>query len=98
LPAAQDATHHKGRLLGVRRVNTSTLRSRLPSSSVTATLPPEDVCVFAFDGAYPPGSVAGAHNTDPARYAIVVVRYQHPTQVVAAFAVNQLPTRFRHLH
>jgi hypothetical protein len=96
LPTAQDVVHHQGRLVGVRRFNTSTLRARLPNGS--STLPPQDVCAFAFDGSYPPGSVTGAHNPAPARYAIVDVSYNHPDTVVAAFTVDHLPTRFRHLH
>ena len=97
LPTAQDVVHHKGRLVGVRRVNTSTLRTRL-ANGTTSTLAPQDVCAFAFDGSYPPGSVTGANNPAPARYAIVDVSYKHPDMVVAAFTVDRLPTRFRHLH
>lgn len=97
LPTAQDVVHHKGRLVGVRRVNTSTLRARLPNGP-TSTLPPQEVCAFAFDGSYPPGSVTGARNPAAARYAVVDVSYNHPDTVVFVFTVDRLPTRFRHLH
>lgn len=98
LPTAQNTVHHQGRLAGVRRVNTSTLGRRLAQRTGASTLPPEDVCVFAFDGSFPPGSVAGANSSVTGRYAIVAVSFKHPSTVVGTFVATRLPTRFRHLH
>jgi hypothetical protein len=96
LPPAKDAVH-QGTLLGVRRVSSDTLADRLKNDPTLSTLPSQNLCVFAFRGSYPPGAVAGAHNTTTGRYAIVAVGTVH-TSVVAVSVVNQLPTRFRHLH
>jgi len=97
LPAARDTVHNKGRLVGVRRVSADTLRSHLPADAAMATVPDQELCVFAFDGTYDPGSVTGAPNTKSGHFAIVAVGSKQPT-VVAAAVVDQLPTRFRHLH
>jgi hypothetical protein len=97
LPPANDAVHTKGKLVGVRREGAATLRARLPHDTTLATLPDQDLCVFAFTGTYPAGSVTGAHNTVPRHYAIVAVGTKN-TEVVAAFVSDQLPTRFKHLH
>jgi hypothetical protein len=96
LPAAEAAVH-KGRLVGVRRVSAATLRDRLPQDTTLATLPDQDLCVLAFSGTYASGSVTGASNTTPGHFAIVAVATNHP-EVVAAFVVDKLPTRFQHLH
>jgi hypothetical protein len=97
LPAARGVVHDKGRLVGVRRVSADTLRSHFPGDTAMATLPDQELCVFAFDGTYEPGSVTGAPNTTSGHFAIVVVGSKQPT-VVAAAVVDDLPTRFRHLH
>jgi hypothetical protein len=97
LPPAEVAVHDKGKLVGVRKVNSATLRARLTHDTTLATLPAQDLCVFAFNGTYAPGSVTGAHNTKAGQYAVVAVGPKHPI-VVAAFVVDQLPTRFRHTH
>jgi hypothetical protein len=96
LPAARDAVHDKGRLVGVRRVTAETLRSHLPADAAMATLPDQELCVFAFDGSYDPGSVTGASNTKNGHFAIVAVGSRQPS-VVAVTVVDELPTRFRHL-
>lgn len=97
VPPAETAVHTKGKLDGVRRISSATLRARLRRDPTLSTLPTESLCVFAFRGTYPPGSVTGARNTTSGHYAIVAVGAQHPT-VVAAFVVNTLPTRFQHTH
>ena len=97
LPPAETAIAKKGKLVGVRRISAAALRARLPNDPTMQTLPDEDLCVFAFNGSYPPGSVHGATNTKGGTYAIIAVGYSHPT-VAAAFVVDQLPTRFKHLH
>jgi hypothetical protein len=97
LPPAETAVHRKGKLVGVKRIDTATLRARLPHDTSLSSLPSEDLCVFAFGGTYVPGSVTGAKNTTPGHYAMVVVGTKHPT-VVAVVVVNSLPTRFSHTH
>lgn len=101
LPPARGATHGKGKLVGVRRVSAATLKARMPEDSTLATLPAQDLCVFAFNGSYAAGTVAGAAtgaaNTNPGRFAIVAVSTKSPA-VVASAVVDELPTRFAHLH
>jgi hypothetical protein len=97
LPAATDAVHNKGTLQGVRRVSAASLRARLPRDTTLATLPDQELCVFAFKGTYPPGSVNGAHNAETGHYAVISVTTKNAF-VVAASVTNRLPTRFQHLH
>lgn len=97
LPPAEAAVHSKGKLVGVRQVSAATLMARLAQLRTLTTLRTQTLCVFAFSGTYPPGSVAGAHNTITRHYAVIAVGSKH-TEVVAAFALDQLPTRFRHTH
>ncbi len=97
LPPAQAAVHDEGRLVGVRRVSAATLRARLPHDVTLASLPDQELCVFAFNGTYDRGAVTGAHNTNVGHYAIIAVSTNRPA-VVGAFVVDQLPTRFTHLH
>lgn len=97
LPPAETTVHHKGKLVGVRRVSTVTMRANLPHDTTLATLPDQDLCVFAFSGSYDPDTVVGAGNTTTGHYAVVAVGTKH-LAVIAAVVVNRLPTRFRHLH
>ncbi|MDQ1358023.1 MAG: hypothetical protein QOG44_2396 [Acidimicrobiaceae bacterium] len=97
VPAARQAVHDKGKLVGVRLVSTGTLRALLPADTTLATLPDQDICVFAFSGIYDPGTVTGARDTKSGHFAIVAMGTKH-TDVVTAAVVDQLPTRFRHLH
>ena len=95
LPPAE-AVVHKGKLVGVRRISADSLQDRLPGTTVNS-LPKESLCVFAFSGTYPAGSVTGADNTTSGKYAVVAVGTVH-LKVVASLVLNTLPTRFRHLH
>lgn len=97
LPPAKTAVHGQGKLVGVRRVSASTLRARLPRESTLASLPDENLCVFAFNGNYAAGSVTGANPARSGRFAIVAVTTKKPA-VVGAAVVDKLPTRFQHLH
>jgi hypothetical protein len=96
LPSAKDAVHRKGKLVGVRRVDTDSLQRRIPNDPTLATLPDRQLCVFAFKGSFRPGDVPQATNRSQGPYAIVALTSQHP-KVVAAFVLTRLPTRFRHL-
>ncbi|MGH9126747.1 MAG: hypothetical protein ACRDZ8_18755 [Acidimicrobiales bacterium] len=95
LPPAEMVVH-KGRLVGVRRISTDSLQDQLPNGT-TSSLPDESLCLFAFSGTYPPGSVTGSSNGTTGRYAVVAVGTVH-LKVAASFVLNTLPTRFRHLH
>lgn len=97
LPPANDAVHHKGKLVGVRRVSAGNLRAHLPHDATLATLPDQDLCLFAFSGTFPPASVTGAQNTKVGHYAVIAVGTRN-TDVVGATVTDQLPTRFKHLH
>ena len=95
LPGAIDAVHHKGHLVGVRRVNTSTLQKRLPANQQLAAVRDKQLCVFAFVDDFHAGDVTGATNQAHGHYAVVSLTLKSP-RVVAAAIVDQLPTRFRH--
>ena len=95
LPGAIDAVHHKGHLVGVRRVNTSTLQKRLPADQQLAAVRDQQLCVVAFVDDFHAGDVTGATNQAHGHYAVVALTLKSP-RVVAAAIVDQLPTRFRH--
>jgi hypothetical protein len=96
LPPASDAVHKKGKLVGVRKISTASLQHRLPGDRALAAIKAQDLCVFAFRGAFQPTDVPLATNGRPGSYAVVAVTIKHP-MVVAAFVVNRLPARFAHL-
>jgi hypothetical protein len=96
VPGAKDAVHSKGRLVGVRRVSTSTLQRRIPSNQQLAAVRDRQLCVFAFRADYHAGDVPAATNQDHGQYAVVALTIKNP-RVVAAVLVDRLPTRFRHL-
>ena len=95
LPGAIEAVHHKGHLVGVRRVDTSTLQKRLPEKQQLAAVRDKQLCVFAFHDDFHAGDVTGATNQAQGPYAIVALTLKSP-RVVAAAIVDHLPTRFRH--
>ena len=95
LPGAIEAVHHKGHLVGVRRVDTSTLQKRLPENQQLAAVRDKQLCVFAFHDDFHAGDVSGATNQAQGPYAIVALTLKSP-RVVAAAIVDHLPTRFRH--
>ncbi len=96
LPAAQTAVRGKSHLVGVRRVQASTLQKRLPQDQRFKALPPgEHVCVFAFSGNFTGSDVVSAPPTSSGHYAVVALTGNRPV-VVAAQVLDRLPTRFRH--
>jgi hypothetical protein len=97
LPPARDAVHRKGKLLGVRKIGTATLKSRLPANTKLATVTDKNLCVFAFKDTFQPADVPLSPTKRPGAYAVVAVTIQHPS-VVAAVIVDRLPARFGHLH
>jgi hypothetical protein len=105
LPVAKAAVHSQGTLVGVRRVQTKTLESRIEHKlhETNLTLPPTalsgetQLCAFAFRGQYAPGAVALATNTQSGKYAVVLVGSKHVV-LVGAVVLPALPQRFRHPH
>jgi hypothetical protein len=53
------------------------------------------LCVFAFKGPFTGGDVDLVPPDASGNYAVVALAGNRPT-VVAAYVLNQLPTRFRH--
>jgi hypothetical protein len=92
LPAADAAVHGKGRLVGVRQLDTTELARRLPEA---AALGHRQLCGVAYEANYGSGDVAGTDTSRAGRFALVLVDHQGH-QVVAAYVVDQLPMRFSH--
>lgn len=102
LPAAEDAVYHRGQLLGVKKLDYSTLVQRLgrgeaavPAQS-SAVSGETEVCVIGFRGHYGPGSVQFARPDSRGTYAVLAVTVQHQT-VIGAFVVDRLPVGLGHL-
>lgn len=94
LPAAREAVHDKGKLVGVRIVEDDHAREIVPHAT-----PPEEhrVCLVAFKGTYGPDGVDEVVQRDGSTFAIVAVRLDaHPSEL-GAVVTDKLPTRFRHL-
>jgi hypothetical protein len=96
LPPARDAVSRKGKLLGVRKIKTGNLQKRLPGDTTLAGVTEKDLCVFAFKDTFQPPDVPLSKSKGPGTYAVVAVTIKHPS-VVAAFILDRLPARFRHL-
>jgi hypothetical protein len=96
LPPARDAVHRKGKLIGVRKINTRNLQKRLPANARLAAVKSKELCAFAFRGTFEPADVPLATTPRSGSYAIVGVTIGSRS-VVAAFIVDRLPTRFEHL-
>jgi hypothetical protein len=96
LPPARDAVSRKGKLVGVRKIGTATLKKRLPADKKLAAVTDKELCVFAFKDTFQPADVPFAPVRRPGVYAVVAVTIRHPA-VVAAFILDRLPGRFGHL-
>jgi hypothetical protein len=96
LPAAQDAAHRKGKLVGVRKMSTHSLQKRLPADTKLAAVKSKDLCAFAFHGTFQPQDVPLATTKRSGSYAVVCVTIRS-RQVVAAFILDRTPTSFTHL-
>ncbi|HLI57115.1 MAG TPA: hypothetical protein VKY26_08815 [Actinomycetota bacterium] len=92
LPPAFTAVGRQGRYLGVRQVSAATLAKRRPEFAALGT---ETICVVAFEGTYPPGSVKGAAPSRSGKYALVAIDAKTGKEVGAA-VVAKLPLRFVH--
>ena len=97
LPGADEAVQRRGHLVGVRRVQAELLQQRLPKHGPLDTMAPDtELCVFAFSGTFTSSQVAMAPPGMSGSYAVVALAGNRPTEV-AAWVVDRLPTRFRHL-
>ncbi len=92
LAVASNAVHHKGKLVGVRRVSARELAKQMPEATVAGRDP---VCLVAFASDYRPGQVDHAQPPGPGRYAVVAVTTGTPT-LLGARVTDRLPLRFRH--
>src|SRR2546427_648819 len=93
LPTAKAAVHHRGRLVGVRKVSRKTVLHALPRADVPAG---RDFCVVGFEGPYRAADVdRPAGGTATGRYAIVTVTTRGTT-VLGTYLVDRLPLRLRH--
>lgn len=92
LTVAQDAVHHRGRLLGVRRVSASSYARQLPDA---ASVPSGQICLVAFRGDYHPADVVGTRSQASGRYAVVAVTTGRPV-LLGTRILDDLPIRFRH--
>ena len=91
LPVADDAVHRKGRLVGVRVIETRELVHKVPDA---AGLGHRRLCGVAYRDDYTSGDVRGAEPGHAGRYALVLV--DDAQRVVAAFVLEDLPMRFSH--
>ena len=86
---AKDAVHHKGRLVGVRRISGASLRRHLPDVTIE---PRDEVCLVAFRGDYREGDVDVADPPRAGRYAVVAVTTGRPT-LLGARLTDEIPFR-----
>lgn len=92
LAVASGAVHHKGKLVGVRRVSTRVLSREMPEVPAAGSAP---VCLVAFQSDYQAGEVVGARPPTAGRYAVVAVTTGTPT-LLGVRVTDRLPLRFRH--
>ncbi len=92
LAVASGAVHHKGKLVGVRRVSARSLSAHLPEARVSSNDP---VCLVAYRSDYRAGDVVDADPGASGHYAVVAVTTGTPT-LLGARVTEQLPLRFRH--
>jgi hypothetical protein len=92
-PAARDAVHHKGQLVGAHRANPSRLGGFLPPGQFSS---PDPVCLVAFQDDFKPGDVDLVRMPRPGHFAVVVVTTKG-WKAVAAAVFDRLPARFGRL-
>ena len=93
LAVAREAVHHRGKLIGVRRVSPQALERHLPE---TGTVPRDDACLVVFRGDYKPGDVDGARPPAAGRYAMVAVTTGQPI-LLGARVSDHPPLHLRHV-
>jgi hypothetical protein len=94
LPPAVASLHHRGRLIGVRMVDTGRLRD---PGLRAALAPRRKLCLVAFSGGFGPGDVSGPIDQHSGEYVMVAVR-PDGSAVLGSLIVPRLPLGFRHSH
>lgn len=94
LPAAVSSVHHRGRLIGVRLVDTGKLRN---PAARAALAPRQKVCLVAFSGGFTPADVERPVDQRSGPYVVVAVRPDGGA-VLGSLIVPRLPLEFRHSH
>jgi hypothetical protein len=92
LPTAKVAVHHRGRLVGVRRLARTTVERAFPNADLGAG---KHYCVVGFSGPYKTSDVDRPAGAAGGRYAVVIVTARG-TAVLRTFLVESLPLRLRH--
>ena len=92
LPTAKAAVHHKGRLVGVRRVARKDVEHAFPNAALGSG---HDYCIVGFSGPYGTADVDRPAGEAGGRYAVVVVTARGTT-ALQTFLSDRLPLRLRH--
>jgi hypothetical protein len=100
LPAATNAVHSVGHLVGVHLVPLSTIRRQL--HHLYADLPSADrkiqrVCLVAFAGSFRANRVSSPRGHPSGHLAVVVLSYPD-NQVLVTILFRRLPLHFGHSH
>jgi len=93
LPTAKAAVHHRGKLVGVRRLGRDSVTRILPPVGIVR---PRNVCVIGFRGPYRSSEVDAPGTSPSGRYALVVVTHRGTT-LLKTVLVDHLPLRLGHL-
>ena len=94
LPPAVSSVHHRGRLIGVRLVDTGKLRN---PAARAALAPRQKLCLVAFSGGFTPADVERPVDQRTGPYVMVAVR-PDGSEVLGSLIVLRLPLAFRHSH
>ena len=96
LPAANDAVHDRGQLVGVRYLKAGSLDKEARHSrrlrEMIASTHGRPACIVAFAGSYPRGSVKGSITRRSGRYAVLVLDASSGA-LQFAIVVDRLPLR-----
>ena len=94
LPAARQAVHDRGRLVGVRHVSANHASRIVPHGDAHVD---GAVCLVAFRGPYQSGSVDAVVRADGSEFAIVAIDLDPKPRRLGCVLVDHLPARFSHL-
>ncbi len=100
LPAATEAVHSHGRLVGVHLYTLATLRKKAPHLFKRLSVQhasPQRICVFEFTGSFSKESVSRPLGVDSGRLAVVVLKTPS-NQLVGTVLLSHPPLRFNHTH
>ena len=94
LPAARDAVHDRGRLVGVRHVSADHAERIVPHGDETVN---DAVCLVAFRGPYQRDDVDAVVRSEGTEFAVVAVELDAKPRRLGCVLVDHLPARFSHL-